>query len=103
MGSHSYGGGQSAVAAATHRPAAARLKDTYWETRRASWTLQQRGQNSAASGFYSLAHVKEQTVEWKACKNRANGTKWTCITEHIQLDVAQWIAARNTEGAEDEV
>ncbi|KAE9175440.1 hypothetical protein PF005_g25405 [Phytophthora fragariae] len=61
----------------------------------------------AASGFASLAHETEQTVEWTACKNRANGTKWTRITEHIQMDVAQWIAERSKsplyEGAEDKV
>ncbi|KAE8971291.1 hypothetical protein PR002_g26874 [Phytophthora rubi] len=90
------------------------LRDTYWKSRRAadaaavvSWTLQQRDQNRAASGFASLAHETEQTVEWTACKNRANGTKWTRITEHIQMDVAQWIAERSKsalyEGAEDKV
>ncbi|KAE8893599.1 hypothetical protein PF005_g33202 [Phytophthora fragariae] len=95
-------------------PTASHLKDTYWKSRRAadaaavvSWTLQQRDQNRAALGFASLAHETEQTVEWTACKNRANGTKWTRITEHIQMDVAQWIAERSKsalyEGAEDKV
>lgn len=119
MGPRPCGGGQPADTAATHRPAAANgiplerhvLENTKGRGRSGSGQLDPPAARPEQGGvglcYCSLAHETEQMVEWTVCKNRANGTKWTRITEHIQMDVAQWIAERSKsalyEGAENKV